>query len=130
MEGLEFVRAYIDDVLITTSHSFQDHLEKLKEVFRRLKKAGLKVNAKKSFFARGKLEYLGYWITRDGIQPVAKKVDAILNIAEPKTKRELRKFIGIVNYYRDMWIRRSHLLAPLSALTSKQAKWRWGNEER
>ena len=130
MEGLEFVRAYIDDVLITTSHSFQDHLEKLEEVFRRLKKAGLKVNAKKSFFARGELEYLGYWITRDGIQPVAKKVDAILNIAEPKTKRELRKFIGIVNYYRDMWIRRSHLLAPLSALTSKQAKWRWGNEER
>ena len=74
MEGLEFVRAYIDDVLITTSHSFQDHLEKLKEVFRRLKKAGLKVNAKKSFFARGELEYLGYWITRDGIQPVVTNV--------------------------------------------------------
>ena len=68
MEGLEFVRTYIDDVLITTCHSFQDHLEKLEEAFRRLKKAGLKVNAKKSFFARGELKYLGYWITRDGIQ--------------------------------------------------------------
>ena len=130
MEGLDFVRAYIDDLLICSSASYHDHLEKLEEVLRRLQKAGLKVNAKKSFFAKGQLEYLGYWITRNGIQPVAKKVEAIANIAPPKTKRELRKFIGMVNYYRDMWIRRSHLLAPLAALTSKTAKWRWGTEEQ
>ncbi len=130
MVGLEFVRAYIDDVLIHSSSTLEDHLDKLDEVLKRIKTAGLKVNAKKSFFARGGLEYLGYWITREGIQPIAKKVDAIKNIAEPTNKRELRKFIGIVNYYRDMWIRRSHCLAPLAALTSKNAKWRWGNEER
>jgi hypothetical protein len=74
-------------------------------VFHRLKEAGLKVNAKKSFFGKDKLEYLGYWITRKGIQPVSKKVEAIKNIAPPTTKRELRQFIGIVNYYQDMWIR-------------------------
>ena len=58
--GLDFVRAYIDDLLCITKGSFDDHLEKLEHIFERLESAGLKVNAKKSFFARGKLEYLGY----------------------------------------------------------------------
>ena len=53
-----------------------------------------------------------------------------MNIAPPKNRRELRKFIGIVNYYRDMWIRRSHVLAPLAALTSKTTKWHWGEREQ
>ena len=126
MEGLEFVRTYLDDLLCLTKGTFEDHLEKLERIFVRLQKAGLKVNAKKSFFARGELEYLGYWITRDGIQPMPKKVKAIMDIAEPRNRRELRSFIGIVNYYRDMWIRRSHVLAPLASLTSKKTKWEWG----
>lgn len=127
---LEYVRTYIDDLLITTMSNWDDHLRHLEIVFHRLEKAGLKINAKKSFFGREKLEYLGYWITRNGIQPVSKKVEAIKNIAPPKTKRELRRFIGIVNYYRDMWIRRSDILAPLSKLTSKTAKWQWTDIEQ
>lgn len=51
-------------------------------------------------------------------------------MAEPTTKSELRKFIGMVNYYRDMWIRRSHTLAPLTKLCSKEAKWQWIDVER
>ena len=130
MEGLEFVRTYIDDLLCLTKGTFEDHLEKLERVFSRLKKAGLRINAGKSFFARPELEYLGYWITRDGIQPVKKKVEAILKIDTPKTRKELRSFIGVVNYYRDMWVRRSHVLAPLAALTSKTVKWRWTSKEQ
>ena len=87
MNGLEFVRAYIDDLLTLTCDRFGDHLEKLEDVFKRLQNAGLKVNANKSFFAKGELEYLGYWVTREGIQPVAKKVEAIHQIEPPKTKR-------------------------------------------
>ena len=62
-EGLDFVRAYIDDLLCLTKGTFDDHLEKLERIFARLKQAGLKVNAKKSFFAKQELEYLGHWIT-------------------------------------------------------------------
>ena len=130
MDGLEFVRTYIDDLLCLTKGSFEDHLEKLERVFIRLQQAGLKVNAVKSFFARTELEYLGYWITREGIKPVDKKVQAVLRIAEPKNRKELRSFIGVVNYYRDMWIRRSHILAPLAQLTSKSTKWEWGEKQR
>jgi hypothetical protein len=49
MEALEYVRAYIGDLLVITQGSLKDHLEKLREVLRRLRDAGLKVNAAKSF---------------------------------------------------------------------------------
>ena len=130
MEGLDFVRTYIDDLLCLTKGSFEDHLEKLERVLSRLQQAGLKVNANKSFFARTELEYLGYWITREGIQPLPKKVEAIMKIDAPKTRKELRSFIGIVNYYRDMWVKRSHVLAPLAELTSKTKKFVWGPKQQ
>ncbi len=50
MEFLEYVRAYIDDLLVITRGTLEDHLEKLNEALRRLRKAGLKVNAARSFF--------------------------------------------------------------------------------
>jgi len=124
MDGLAFVHTCIDDLLCLTCRTFSDHLEKLELVLRRLQRAGLKVKITKSFFARSQLECLGYWITRNRIKPVYDKVKAIMKIAEPKNRKELRSFIGVVNYYRDMWIRQSHVLAPLAAFTSKTTKWK------
>ena len=46
----------------------------------------------------------------------------------PTTKRQLRRFLGMVNYYRNMWQRRSHILAPLTSLSAKTAKWNWSEE--
>ena len=123
MQDLERVRAYIDDLLVFTKGTFEDQLEKVDEVLNRLKKAGLKVNCTKSFFARHELQYLGYWVTRTGIQPVPKKVDAIQALAPPTNRKALCSFIGLVNYYRDMWIRRSEVLAPLTRLASNKEKW-------
>jgi Reverse transcriptase (RNA-dependent DNA polymerase) len=87
-DGLEFVRTYIDDLLCLTKGSFKDHLEKLERVLHRLREAGLKVNGNKSFFAKTKLEYLGYWITHNGIKP-PDKVKAILAIDAPRNPKEL-----------------------------------------
>ena len=71
------------------------------------------------------MKYLGYWITREGIQPKTKKVQAILEISPPSKRKELKKFLGMVNYYRDMWPRRSEILAPLTALlTSPGVPWK------
>ena len=130
MEDLEYVRCYIDDLLVITKGSFLDHLKKLDEVLKRLEAAGLKVNITKSSFAESELEYLGYWITREGVQPLAKKIEAIQKIARPKTKKELRRFIGMINYYRDMWPRRSETLGPLTKLCSqsKNVKFKWTEE--
>ena len=130
MNGLEFARAYIDDLLVVTQGDFNLHLEHLEKVFTRLGEAGLKVNASKSTFCTDELEYLGYLINREGVRPTLKKVEAIRQLAVPKTKKQLRSFIGMVNYYRDVWPQRAHLLAPLSAMTSTKAKWLWTKEHQ
>jgi len=103
MEALKYVRAYIDDLLVITRGTLEDHLEKLGEVLRRLREAGLKVNAAKSFFCTHEIEYLGYILTRGGIKPQQKKVQAILALNPPNNVKELRHFLGMVQYYRDMW---------------------------
>jgi hypothetical protein len=59
MEALEYVRAYIDDLLVVTRGTLEDHLEKLRKVLRRLRGAGLKFNAAKSFFCTHEIEYKG-----------------------------------------------------------------------
>jgi len=130
MEALEFVRVYIDDILCLTVDNWHDHLNKLASVLQRLLEAGLKINADKSFFGRAALEYLGYWITRDGIQPLDKKVVAILRIQPPKTRKQLRSFLGMINYYRDMWPKRSEYMAQLTPLLHKGAKWKWTKEHQ
>ena len=94
----------------------------------KLRRAGLKVNAKKSFFAQKELEHLGHWVTTKHITPLSKKVQATLNVAAPKTKKELQSFIGMVNHNRDAWIRRSLTLTPLTQLTGKTTKWEWKEE--
>ena len=128
MDGLNFARAYIDDLLIITQGDFKEHLNHLDSALTRLKDAGLKICAAKSKLGRHELEYLGYFITRDGIKPLNKKVEAINNLATPKNRRELRKFIGLVNYYRDMWPKRSEILGPLTGLTSTSVPWKWTPE--
>jgi hypothetical protein len=124
-QGMTYVKIYLDDLLILTNNNFQDHLTKLDMVLARLSTAGMRINAEKSKFFTEQIEYLGYWITRKGIQPVQNKVEAILKIKAPTSRKELRQVIGIVNYYRDMWFRRSELLAPLTSLKSNNVKFEW-----
>ena len=127
---IEYVREYIDDLLITSNTTVDDHLAKLDTVLAKLKKAGLKVNAKKPLFCKDEVEYLGYLITRHGIKPQPKKVEAIHNMKPPKTKRQLRSFLGLVNFYRDMTIWHSEILTPLTKLTSKKQEFKWGPTEQ
>jgi len=127
---LDYVIAYLDDILILSSEddTFEDHLKKMDTVLSRCAKMGLKVNLYKSEIMKKELDYLGYTLTQNGIIPQAKKVEAIKRILPPKNKRQLRRFLGMINYYRDMWKRRSHILAPLTKLAGKNAKWLWTGE--
>ncbi len=89
MESLEYVRAYLDDLLCIIKLSLEDHLGKLEEVLRRLCEARLKVNAEKSTFCALEIEYLGYVLTRDNIKPQSNKVQAILAIKPPTGVKQL-----------------------------------------
>ncbi len=119
MESLEFIRAYLDDLLCISKLSLEDHLEKLEVVLGQLCDAGLKVNAAKSAFCALEIEYLGYVLTRDGIKPQSNKVQAILTIKPPTGVKQLRHFLGMVQYYRYLWARRSDMLAPLTSLVGE-----------
>eukprot|EP00804_Cyclotella_cryptica_P029062 CCRYP_005240-RA/>CCRYP_005240-RA protein AED:0.41 eAED:0.47 QI:0/0/0/1/0/0/3/0/297 len=110
MATLEFVRTYLDDLLCISKGSLEDHLNKLRRVFIRLRDAGLTVNARK---------ILGYVLSRDGIKPQPKKVQAILALTPPQNVKQLRRFLGMVQYYRDIWARHSEILAPLINLVGE-----------
>ena len=138
MESLEFVRAYLDNLLYISKLSLEDHLEKLEEVLRGLCDAGLKVNASKLTFCTLEIEYLGYILTRDGIKPQSNKMQAILTIQPPTNVKQLRHFLGMVQYYRDLWARWSKMLAILTSLVgecsqtkvtrakgAKRVPWHW-----
>lgn len=132
---LEFVKVYIDDLLVITNGSFDDHLEKLEVVLHRLHEKGFQLNAAKSKFCALEIDYLGYTLTREGIMPQSKKVAAILALKPPKNVKDLRRVLGIIQFYRDIWEKRTSLLAPLTDLvaecgtTKKKRKplrpWRW-----
>ena len=84
---LEFVRTYLDDLLILSPGTLEDHLAHLEQVFIKLSLAGLKVQAEKSRFCGDQVEYLGYVITRKGLKPQTKKIKAILSLGVPKDIR-------------------------------------------
>ena len=113
-----------------TKGDCQHHLKGLDEIFKRVREAGLKVNANKSSFAAPEMEYLGYLISREGIRPLPKKIQGIRDIKPPRTRKELKRFIGMINFYRDMWKGRAHLLDPLSSLTSKARPFIWEKQHQ
>ena len=92
---LTFVREYIDDLLITSNGSLQDHLDKVAQVLEKLQKAGLKVNANKSKFCRTEVEYLGYLITREGINPKPKRFKLYTIWQHQQLERNLEVSLGL-----------------------------------
>ena len=115
---IEGVKAYIDDILVIKRGTFDEHLEQLGEIFRRSQKAGIKMNAEKCRFGLNEIDYLGYIVTPEGIKPNPKKIEAIQKLERPRTTTEVRRLIGMVQYYRDLWPRRSHLLQPFTDVSS------------
>ena len=99
-------------------------------MFTRLHKAEIKVNAGKSCFGAHKFEYLGYYVTCDIVMPIPKKVEAIQALSVPKTCKILRQFIGMINFYGDMWQKSSELLSPSTNLTPKNVKYKWKDERQ
>jgi hypothetical protein len=96
MVSLDYVRAYIVDLLVIIRGNIEDHISKLETVLIRLCDARLKINAAKSFFCTHEIEYIGYILTREGINPQLKKVQAILVLNPPNSVKEQRSFLRMV----------------------------------
>ncbi|KAM3549213.1 hypothetical protein ARSEF4850_008972 [Beauveria asiatica] len=122
----DFVSAYIDDVLIFSSGSLQDHRDKVGKVLQRLMDAGLQLDINKSEFEVKAVKYLGFIIEAEcGIRVDPEKVKAVKEWATPTNVKSVRSFIGFANFYRMFMPEFSRIAEPLTRLTKKDAPFRW-----
>ncbi|GFX83711.1 retrovirus-related Pol polyprotein from transposon 17.6 [Trichonephila clavipes] len=99
LRGLPFCFVYLDDILCYSENA-EEHRSHLRTIFQRLSSYGLKLNISKCVFGVTELIFLGHLITPDGIKPLPDKVQAILDYKQPETVGSLRKFLGLLNFYR------------------------------
>jgi len=112
-----------------TNRTFEENLELLREVFRRLCAAQLRINPEKCNFCWSSLKYLGHIVYRKGIRTDPKKVSAITDWPTPTTVRKIRQFLGVASWYR-RFIADFSLAAPLTNLTKKTVRWAWEQPEQ
>ncbi|GFT48347.1 hypothetical protein TNCV_4708931 [Trichonephila clavipes] len=99
LRGLPFCFVYLDDILCYSENA-EEHRSHLRTIFQRLNSYGLKLNISKCVFGVTELIFLGHFITPDGIKPLPDKVQAVLDYKQPETVGSLRKFLGLLNFYR------------------------------
>ncbi|XP_077559123.1 uncharacterized protein LOC144174347 [Haemaphysalis longicornis] len=109
----DFALPYLDDVAIYSA-SWPEHLEHLRSVLSRLREAGLTIKAPKCQMARAEVTYLGHVIGRGHRRPSEVKVAAIRDFPQPRTKTDIRSFLGITGYYQRYIPRYSELASPLT----------------
>jgi len=116
----KFVVCYLDDILVY-SKNIEEHLQHLRLVFDVLWREQLYGKLSKCHWARPQVEYLGHIVAADGVRMDPRKTAAVANWPVPRNVTELRKFLGLTNYFRKFIERYSCLVAPLTSLTRKGA---------
>ncbi|GBG62723.1 hypothetical protein CBR_g31740 [Chara braunii] len=110
-----FVLIYLDNILVY-SQSLDEHVEHLSTVLERLRQAKYKANRDKCEFAWQELEYLGHYVTPQGIRPLADKIQAICVWPEPTSTTNVRLFNGLADYYQRFITGYSRIAAPMMRL--------------
>ncbi|GFQ96371.1 hypothetical protein TNCT_495331 [Trichonephila clavata] len=96
---LPFCFVYIDDILIA-SRNLDKHISHLKEIFRSLDENGLVLKISKCIFAKPEVDFLGHHVSASGIRPTTERIQAILDFNRQSTVKQLRRFLGMLNFYR------------------------------
>lgn len=117
---------YLDDVVIF-SDTVEQHLADLRAVFERLRAAGLKVKVSKCKFFAKEVDYLGHSISSEGVKPKGKNIEAIRDLPEPRNVTELRRFLGMAQYYRRFVMGFAHIADPLFNLLKKGEEFKLAN---
>lgn len=125
--GIPNVACMQDDIVITGDND-EKHLTSLKMVLEKLSNAGLKLKMEKCRFFEDEIEYLGFKINKDGIMKTNKRIQAIVDLPEPKNVSEVRAFAGMINYYSKFIKNYAMILSPIYNLLKKNTKFVWSNQ--
>ena len=118
---------YLDDIIVFSS-TWEEHLTRLRQVFKRLRHANLKLGADKCTFAAKEVNYLVHRVTEEGLLPDPSLLAAIRDIPPPKTPTEVRSFLGLAGYYWRYVKGFAAIAAPLLALTRKDTVFHWSED--
>ena len=116
------VTAFIDNALVGTETE-EGHNEIVEEILRRLEENDLYVKPEKCIWKAKKIGFLGMIIGPNGVKIEKEKVDGILSWPEPKNMKDIRKFLGLANYYRGFIKNFAQVARPINVLTRKDVKW-------
>ena len=119
LDGTHNLESYLDDVLGHTVR-WPEHVSILRDFFFRVRSANLTLKPSKCQIGFEKIEFLGHVLNKDSITPSADTIQKVLDAPRPITKKQIRSFNGLVNFYRSFIPNCSTLMAPLAALTGKK----------
>ena len=118
------VAAFVDDVLVGTETE-EGHDEIVEEILRRLEENDLYVKPEKCVWKARKIGFLGVVIGPNRIEMEIEKVNGVLSWPQPKNVKDVRKFLGLANYYRRFIKDFAQVARPMNILTWKDEKWQW-----
>ena len=103
----------------------EEHLRHVRILFERLHQADLKLTKRKCNFLKAHVQYLGHYISGQGLEPIPEKLQSLQEMPPPTDLTETRKFLGFVGYYRKFIPKYSDIARPLTNLTRKDIPFEW-----
>ncbi|CAK1549412.1 unnamed protein product [Leptosia nina] len=120
----DFTVNFIDDILIF-SKSFEEHIIHLKKLLEAIKSEGFRLKFTKCTFALDCVKYLGHIIGNNSIQPLKDNLISIQHFPVPRTQKNVRQFLGKINFYNEYIPKGAIILEPLHNLLRKNQKFIW-----